>query len=112
MKTAAACSSSSDNRVDRGGDASRRASLRFLTLTVCTFPCGVRAHVRPRRPPDAADYGGSESLMLVLVFAPEAAAFEAGLRELLHSVSVTSNVSLICANGGGERVLSFFSFLL
>lgn len=61
----------------------------------------------------AADSGGSESLTLVLVFTPEAAAFEVGLRELLRSVSVTSNVSLICADGGGEQVLPlFFSFLL
>lgn len=56
----------------------------------------------------AADSGGSESLTLVLVFTPEAAAFEVGLRELLRSVSVTSNVSLICADGGGEHVLPFF----
>lgn len=70
----------------------------------------------PRPPPSvevAADSGASESLTLVPVFAPEAAAFEVGLGELLRSVSVTSNVSLICADGGGEHALPpFFSFFL
>lgn len=58
----------------------------------------------------AADSGGSESLTLVLVFSPEAAAFEVVLRELLRSVSVTANVSLIWADGGGEHVLPLFLF--
>lgn len=58
------------------------------------------------------DSGGSESLTLVPVFTPKAAAFEVGLRELLRSISVTSNVSLICADSRGEHVLLFIFLTL
>lgn len=58
------------------------------------------------------DFGGSESLTLVPVFTPKAAAFEVGLRELLRSISVTSNGSLICTDGRGEHVLLFIFLTL
>lgn len=53
----------------------------------------------------ADDFGSSESLRVVLIFTPEPAAFEVEPRGLLHSVSLTSSVSLICADGGGVNVL-------
>lgn len=59
----------------------------------------------PHRLPDSA---GAESLTLVLVFAPEAAAFEAlkrGWGGSLRCVPAASHVSLICADGGGEHLL-------
>lgn len=67
---------------------------RSLCLTA-----GLLSVLRPRPPPPttaaSTDSAGAESLTLVLVFTPAAAAFEVGLRELLRSVSATSNVSLI-----------------
>lgn len=56
----------------------------------------------------ADNFGSSESLTVVLIFSLKLAAFEVGLRGLLHSVSVTSNVSLMCGDGRGVHVLLFF----
>lgn len=59
--------------------------------------------------PEVADnFGSSESLTVVLIFTLKPAAFEVGPRGLLHSISVTSNVSLICGDGRGVHVLLFF----
>lgn len=59
-------------------------------------------------PEVADDFGSSESLTVVLIFSLKLAAFEVEPRGLLHSVSVTSNVSLMCGDGRGVHVLLFF----
>lgn len=82
---------------------------RFWRLIRC-FMSALRPLAASLRCGDSVldDFGGSESLTLVPVFTPKAAAFEVGLRELLRSISVTSNGSLVCADGRGEHVLFIF----
>lgn len=70
--------------------------------SLCFLRCGDRVL-------EAADnFGSSESLTVVLIFSLKPFAFEVGLRGLPHSVSVTSNVSLICGDGREYMFSSFF----